>query len=380
MVVLAVIAGLAAGALVAVAASRLLAAHLGRQATADRDATVRQAVEATLAVAGDRLGQHAQAGARELELHRQAIGQQLHSMGAELRTVSDLVATLQRERAEQHGAVLRGLDEAMRTTSKLADTTQSLRQALASPKARGQWGERMADDVLRLAGMCEGVNYLKQKSIAGGRVPDFTFLLPRGLSLHMDVKFPVDNYLRFLEAATDVDRSRCRDAFLRDVRARVKDLAGRGYADASDTVGYQLLFIPNESVYSFIGEHQPELGESALRQKVVLCSPFTLFAVLGVVRQAVDSFLLERTTDEILAAMHGFSQQWDRFSEQVDLVGRRLASAQSAYDDLAGTRRRQLQRQLDEIDHIRTERGLEPEPEPESGGDALRVLPNASNL
>jgi DNA recombination protein RmuC len=381
MVVVSIISGLLAGVLVALVATRLLAAQLRRQASSERDLTVRHAVEATLAVAGDRLGQHAEAGSRELDLHRRAIGEQLHSMGAELRSMSELVATLQRERAEQHGALVRGLDETMRATAKLADTAQSLRQALASPKARGQWGERMADDVLRLAGMCEGVNYLKQKAIAGGRVPDFTFLLPQGLFLHMDVKFPADNYLRFLEASNDDDRTRCRDSFLRDVRARVKELAGRGYADAASTVGYQLLFIPNESVYSFIAEHQPDLGELAMRQRVILCSPFTLFAVLGVVRQAVDNFLLERTTDEILEAMSGFAQQWQKFSEQVDVVGRRLASAQTAYDDLAGTRRRQLQRQLDEIEHIRTERGLDvPDPHPESGGDELRMLPNASNL
>jgi DNA recombination protein RmuC len=378
MVLISIVTGLLAGAVVALVAWRVLAARLGHQTAADREVTVRHAVEATLAVASDRLGQHAQAGARELELHRRAIGDQLHSMDAELRSMSDLVATLQRERAEQHGALVRGLDETMRATAKLADTTQSLRQALASPKARGQWGERMADDVLRLAGMCEGVNYLKQKAIAGGRVPDFTFLLPQGLFLHMDVKFPVDNYLRYLEAATDTERSAFRDTFLRDVRARVKELAGRGYADDASTVGYQLLFIPNESVYSFIAEHQPDLSETAMAQRVILCSPFTLFAVLGVVRQAVDNFLLERTTDEILAAMTGFSRQWERFSEQIDLVGRRLASAQTAYDDLSGTRRRQLQRQLDEIEQIRTDRGVEPDPE--SGGDELRVLPNASNL
>ena len=37
----------------------------------------------------------------------------------------------------------------------------------------------MADDVLRLAGLVEGVNYRKQTSVAGGGIPDVTFLLPR---------------------------------------------------------------------------------------------------------------------------------------------------------------------------------------------------------
>ena len=50
----------------------------------------------------------------------------------------------------------------------LTETTQSLREALSSTKARGQWGERMAEDVLRLAGFVEGVNYRKQHAIAGG--------------------------------------------------------------------------------------------------------------------------------------------------------------------------------------------------------------------
>jgi DNA recombination protein RmuC len=370
MIVIAVIAGLAAGAVVAIVAARLLVIHFNRQAARQGDATVRRAVEATLAVAGDRLDSESRAGARELDLHRQAIGRQIETMGTELRSMAELIATLQRERAEQHGAVVAGLDEAVRTTNRLAETTQSLREALASPRARGQWGERMADDVLRLAGMTDGVNYLKQKAIAGGRVPDFTFLLPRGLHLHMDVKFPVDNYLRFLEAGADRERERCRDAFLRDVRNRVRELAGRGYADAATTVGYQLLFIPNESVYSFIGEHAPLLADEALRHKVVLCSPFTLFAVLGVIRQAVDNFMLERTSDEILGALAGFTQQWERFGDQIDVLGRRLASTQNAFDELAGTRRRRLQRELDEIDQLRRQREL-PGAEPDDRIDEV---------
>src|SRR5206468_9440445 len=184
----------------------------------------------------------------------------------------------------------------------------------ASPKARGQWGERMADDVLRAAGLLDGVNYRKQTAITGGTIPDFTFLLPHDLVLHMDVKFPVDNYLRYLEAATDTDRNAACAAFLRDVRTRVKEIAGRGYADPATTAGYVLLFIPNESVYAFIQEHDRELGDLALGQDVVLCSPFTLFAVLGVIRKTVDCALLERASDEILVALSRFSDQWGRFS------------------------------------------------------------------
>jgi DNA recombination protein RmuC len=360
MVIVALVTGLAV--LVAVVAAvavagRAALGQLRREARAERDATVRAAVDTVLAVAGDRLGQQAASASQELDLRSRAIDKQLTDMGQSLRQVGELVTSLQRERAEQHGQLVERLSETARTTAQLADTTQTLRHALASPKARGQWGERMADDVLRLAGFVDGVNYRKQTAIGGGTIPDFTFFLPHDLLLHMDVKFPVDNYLRMLEADTDAGRDSSTTAFLRDVRARVKELAGRGYADERTTVGYLLLFIPNESVYEFIHEHDTGLVDAALGQKVVLCSPFTLFAVLGVIRRAVDSFLLERTSDEILECLGEFNVQWQKFSDHVDTVGRRLDSAHSGFAELSGTRRRQLQRALDELDAIRSRRG-----------------------
>ena len=70
--------------------------------------------------------------------------------------------------AAQHGELLTRLSEAASPEPGAGRDHPQPAQSLASPKARGQWGERMADDVLRLAGMVEGVNYLRQTSVAGG--------------------------------------------------------------------------------------------------------------------------------------------------------------------------------------------------------------------
>lgn len=283
-----------------------------------------------------------------------SLGHQVTAMSTELGQLRALVGQLQKERAQQHGQFVESLEAATRQQQVLAETTQHLREALASPQARGQWGERMAEDVLRTAGMREGINYRKQRAIEGGTRPDFTFLLPDDQLLHMDVKFPVANYLRYLEAPSDAEASVLRERFLKDVRDRVKELNGRGYAATDSTVGYLLLFIPNESVYGFIHEHDAALLDDALGQKVVLCSPTTLFAVLGVVRQAMDTFAVERKTDEILQALAGFGTQWSKFSEQVDKVEKHLSTLNNSFNDLAGARRNQLERQLGKLDAIRS--------------------------
>ena len=92
------------------------------------------------------------------------------------------------------------------------------------------------------------------------------------------------------------------------MRDRVRELTTRGYLDAGDeTVDCLLLFIPNEQVYAFVQEHDRGLIDDAMRNKIVLCSPLTLYAVLAVVRQAVDNFRLEKTSNEILALLGEFS-------------------------------------------------------------------------
>ncbi len=345
-----------------VAADRQATIEAARQAfVVDQQAATRQTIDLVLSMATDKLGAQAQVADQQLDQRNQVIEQKLSSLSAgvtdELSRVGRLVAQLQTEQASQQSDLRAKLGETTRRTSELAATTQSLRQVLASPKARGQWGERMADDVLRMAGMTEGVNYRRQTGVAGGGIPDVTFLLPQQRVLHMDVKFPIDNYVRAIEAPTEAEGRTATTAFLKDVRQRVKELTSRSYIDPETTVEYVLAFIPNESVYSYIHEHDPEMIDFALGQRVVLCSPFTLFAVLAVIRQSMDAYRLERTSDEILTCLGGFAKEWEKFSDQVDKLGRSFDSTQKAYDDLAGTRRRALQRRLDQVEDLRTRRG-----------------------
>lgn len=298
--------------------------------------------------------------ANELDKKKALIDQQLQQMTAKLENVSTLMKDLEKDRSEKFGQLAGQLQTAGQQTQALLQTTNSLREALSSTKARGQWGERMAEDVLRLAGLIENVNYLKQKTIEGiGSRPDFTFLLPKSLKLHMDVKFPLDNYIRFLEANSDGEKAKFRSDFLRDARARVKEITTREYIDAeSNTVDYVLLFIPNEQIYAFIHEQDSSILDEGIRNKVVFCSPITLFAVLAVIRQAVDNFALERTSNEILSLFGAFKKQWDEFAAKLDLLGKKIGDVMKDYETLATTRKRQLERPLNKIEDLRSQRGL----------------------
>lgn len=297
---------------------------------------------------------------QELESKKGLIDQQLAKMSLELDGVAKLVTGLEKDRAEKFGELTRHIQVAGEQTAILMKTTSLLREALAGSKSRGQWGERMAEDILRAAGFQENVNYLIQKTIVGaGSRPDFTFLLPKNLKLHMDVKFPFDNYLRFLEATNESDKARYKTDFLRDVRAKFKEVTTREYISREqNTVDYVLLFIANEQVFSFINEMDNHILEEGIVQHVICCSPVTLFAILAVIRQAVDSFSLEQTSNEILSLFGAFMKQWEEFLRKLESMGKHIDDLHKEFEVLTTTRKRQLERPLRKIEEVRAAKGL----------------------
>lgn len=362
--------------------------HLREQNTAD--------LQRVAVLQREQLGQAAQharqATSAELDAKKDVIDShltQVHSeLRAELTNLRTMVSGLAESSAQRFGEVDNALRSHAESTQVLAGQAQALKEAMANPAARGQWGERMAEDVLRLAGFQEGVNYQKQSQLEGatGR-PDFTFQLPKGHELYMDVKFPMAAYLRYLEAGSEAERQVHRADFLRDVRARVRELAKRDYAreSARQSVDYVLMFLPNEQLTGFIHEHDAALLDDAMGQRVVMCSPLTLFAFLGVIRQAYDNFMIEQTSDQILGLMGKFTTQWGKYADALDRLEKRFRDVEKSFDELNGTRRRQLERPLQQIDNLRRDRQIPIDGElfelaAEPGDDADVTPPNVRRL
>ncbi len=323
-----------------------------------------------LELAGTKLSDHTKQGEAALDVRKKLIDKTVEQMTTRLVELSTALQTLDKDRRQAHGSLIKHLETATQATGSLQQTTAQLREALAHPQRRGQWGERMADDVLQLAGFVEGINYLKQAITSSGSKPDFTFVLPQGRCVNMDVKFPLANYLKFLEVPSeDPSAKQHKDAFLSDVRKRVKEVTGRGYIDPSaNTVDYVLVFIPNEQIYAFIHQNDPDLMDDALRQKVVLCSPFTLYAVMSVIRQAAEQFRLEQTSREILNLLDSFRKEWGKYTDGMDRMGKALSSAMAHYEALNTTRTRKLENQLDKIDHLQAGQHPAPPATLEPGG------------
>ncbi|MCE2710763.1 MAG: hypothetical protein RLZZ538_1069 [Actinomycetota bacterium] len=243
----------------------------------------------------------------------------------------------------------------------LAQQTQALNKVLSSSQGRGNWGEKMLVDILMQAGFERGINYEMQEKLEAGGKPDFTFKLPPDRVLYLDSKFPMENYLKYFEAQDDNTRKIMKDAFIKNVEDRVKELEKRDYVQqsGSNALDYVLLFIPNESVLGFIQQHKPTLIDDAVAKRVVLCSPLTLYAFLGVVRQATASFAMEQNANEVLRLLTNFGKAWASYVKNLKDIARHFDAMQKKLKAVTtGRVFTSVNKPLREIDELAQHRGI----------------------
>ena len=323
-------------------------AQITNQARADREESIRMATELITKASNDQLGGRADV------INNTMLGVK-SEVSNQLKKIDEALNTLRESSATQYG----NMENAVSVLSK---RTENLNDVLSSSQARGQWGERLAEDMLRKAGFIEGINYEKQEIINGGGKPDYTFKMPPDRVLYMDVKFPLDKYAEYINAESEALKAQAKIAFLSAVKGHVDTLAKRDYVDKSNdnTIDYVLMFVPNESISGFVHEVSPSLIDDALDRKVVLCSPLTLYAFLVVIRQAADSFHTEQTAATIMQKVNQFGKEFEKYSKSVDEVSKLFNKLQEELDSIGtgGTRFKKLNVPVKAIETLRKNQGI----------------------
>ena len=323
-------------------------ARLSAQAEQDRKEAIRLATESVTKSGQELLDTKAQVIDATLRGVSTDVTKRLNELNTELQN-------LRESSSRQYGSV----EEAV---SALAKRTDNLKDILSNSQKRGQWGERLAEDILRSAGFVEGKNYSKQQQIEGGGKPDYRFEMPPDRVLFMDVKFPLDQYSLYIAAEDDAVRTQAKKQFLDALHGHITALAKRDYLDKADnnTIDYVLMFVPNESISSFVHEADPELIDTALEQKVVLCTPLTLYAFLVVIRQATDSFHTEQNAADIMKRINLFNKEWVKYTEAVESVEDQFKKMIGTIESINvdGTRFKKLNVQVREIEKIRKREGI----------------------
>ena len=310
-----------------------------------------QASEELVRMANEKLGSESKQNRIDLENKRSEIERLVKTIQEDLKVSKKELEQSEKERINSFSALNNSLNEYKEVTAQLSVSTENLKKVLSNNQLRGQFGEQVADDLLKMAGFVRGVDYEFNKEQAGSETrPDFAIFLPDRTRINIDSKFPYANLQRMSEAEDDEMKSKYRVQFERDVKEKIKQVTTRDYINPDDkTVDFVILFIPNEMIFSYIYDKLPEVWQGAMSQKVVLAGPFSFTAILRMIKQSYENFRVQKNIYDIISHVKAFEKEFGLFSESFYKIGERINSLQKQYSTVSTTRFNQMVRRIDKV-------------------------------
>ncbi|HKM20218.1 MAG TPA: DNA recombination protein RmuC [Candidatus Dojkabacteria bacterium] len=303
-----------------------------------------KANEDLVRMANEKLGSETKQGRIDLDNKREEISRIVKSL-------EEYMKSAEKERIDTYSALKTSVEESRKITEKLSVSTEGLKKVLSDNQVRGQFGEQVAEDLLKMAGFVKGVDYEFNKKQEGSQTrPDFAVFLPDGTRINVDSKFPYANLQNMSEAEDKVTKTKYMKDFEKDVKEKIKQVTTRDYINPTDkTVDFVILFIPNEMIFSFIYEKMSDIVESAMQSRVVLAGPFSFTAILRMIRQSYENFRVQSNIYNIIAHVKAFEKEFGVFSEAFLKIGDRIDALDKQYDTVSTTRFKQLERRMDKV-------------------------------
>lgn len=242
------------------------------------------------------------------------------------------------------------LDEVTRDVRRVGESIGGLEQILASPKLRGGLGEWTLESLLYE--VLPHAHVLRQQRLPQrGVVVDCAVLTGDGRMIAIDSKFPLEAFRRILQAETaNQDATRFRAEFARAVRDRIDEVSSKYISPEDGTLEFALMYVPSESIYYEIAvrERGAELLDYARSERVVICSPNTLYAYLQAVMMGVRGLQIAGRAEEIQIALEHLRQDFGEARLRFDRAGEQLRNAMQNVD-AARVTLRELEARLDRI-------------------------------
>lgn len=306
-----------------------------------------------ITMADQKLGAEKQEIKTDLWNKKTAIDETVKKLLTELEKNNKRMEDLDRERVGSFRELKAEIENNRKLTEQLSVTTEGLKKVLSNNQLRGQFGEQVAEDLLRMCGFVNGIDYVYNKNLKLNESrPDFTVLLPDGVKINIDVKFPYINLQKMVEANDKSVKEDYLKAFERDVKEKIKQVTTREYINSTDnTVDFVILFIPNEMIFSYIYEKMNDLWADGMKKKVIFAGPFNFTAILRLIRQSYANFKIAKDIHKIIAAIKLFEDEFLKYNLEFEKIGERIDSLSAQFESVDRTRTRKLLNVVEKISH-----------------------------
>lgn len=218
------------------------------------------------------------------------------------------------------------VDSLREETARIGNEASNLTKALKrDTKKQGDWGEMILESLLESSGLEKGRHYFVQENVKDdeGRNmrPDIIVRFPEGRSVVIDSKVSLTAYAEAFESNDAEVKLRKMKEHARSVRRHVDELVSKKYdTHVSDSIGFVLMFIPNDQSYLSAIEQEKDLGTYAFSKGVVIISPSNLMIALQLAYNLWQQDARNKNIDRIVQTANDLYDKVAGFSETMETV------------------------------------------------------------
>ena len=279
----------------------------------------------------------------------EAIADILKPLQEKMTQFSEAVKQTEKDSIDRHGRLEQKISDLAQESKSVGDEARLLADAiLGHSKVQGDFGEMILTDILRNAGLQEGVHFITQGYMrdSEGRViesedgkkmiPDVQILYPDGSCVIVDSKVSLKDYCTYLDAKDVKARKEAAKAHVESVLSHVNELKIKDYTsyldDGMRKVGYNIMFIPMEGAFRLVLEEDPLLWQRAKDNGVLIVSQMTLIIVLNMIQMSWKQYEQEKNIAEVYSTAGELLSRIENWLKAHVEIGESLRKAQESYD------------------------------------------------
>ena len=274
-----------------------------------------------------------------------------------------LQSTLERRLSESFKVVSERLEQVHKGLGEmqsLAAGVGDLKKVLSNTKTRGVLGEVQLER--KLEQFLSTEQYEKNVITKKGsrETVEFAIKLPgkdydnKMVYLPLDAKFPLEVYNKLLDAY-DLQNQAQIDAASKNlerfIKKSAKDIRDK-YIDPPNTTDFGLMFLPTEGIYAEVLKNQSLVEFVQREYNINITGPTTLVALLNSLQMGFRSLAIEKHSSEVWKILGAVKTEFSKFETVLNSAQNKLNQASSEIDKLVGTRTRQINRKLKNVDKL----------------------------
>lgn len=288
---------------------------------------------------------------QKFTLHnKEQLGQLITPFQERIREFEKKVEETYVKGTKENSALMEQVKYLAELNQQIRNDAQNLTSALkGDKKQQGNWGELILEKVLERSGLTNGQEYEVQYSASnneGSRIqPDVVIKLPDNKHVIIDSKVSLNAYTEWVNETDDALKATHLKTHLTSIRNHIKSLSEKSYHSSREfnSPEFVLLFIPIESSFSTIIQHDNDIWNYAWERKIVLVSPSTLLATLRTIasvwkqeKQNANAQEIARQAGDLYDKFVGFLEDMAKIETNLEQTQRAYAGAMNKLKDGTG--------------------------------------------